>query len=400
MTIYKILVLSIMMILGLNFNVYAQSEEVSGVEISCPVYYENEQIIFKNNNDEVINTIIYDNEVYLPLNGISNLMGRQVGWNEERNCIEITEDIYNDSKIVKYLSNHYIPYTEQNITFTKEKDVRVTYNNSLVNLKDNDDYKSYIMSYNNTYYISVEPCRYLYFIDVELDNNKLYIKNNCTLQELKKEYFDLVFNENPINEIIELNTKLNNIDELDILGDYISSLYFYGESSNYFKGCRLDYNTHKYILSINPYSIKDKILNNVNSDTTNYIFEISKTIPINSSMSDVDKVKALNRWIIDNYVYDEIRAEVNLKGLIRSKYAICGGYSELFRELGEFYGLDAESVSSRIGPEGNVGAHAWNKVLINGEWVYVDVCWNDDAYNPEKYLFLTEEEMNYYHNLY
>lgn len=147
---------------------------------------------------------------------------------------------------------------------------------------------------------------------------------------------------------------------------------------------------------MNPYEVKNKILNNLGF--TDYIFEFSKNIPINTSMTDREKVRVLNRWIVDNYIYDERKAAYNFKDLVKTNYAICGGYSCLFRELGEFFGLDTESVTGSFMDGNELVYHAWNKVLIDNEWLYLDTCWNDDNPNVEEYLFLTEEEINNCHS--
>lgn len=228
--IYKVLSLSLLIILSLNFCVYAQSESGHALEVSSPIYYENEQICFKDVN----NVIIYEEELYLPVDGISSLMGIQVKWNEDRNCVEMIED----NNILKYPFSEYIEYRENNITIQKLNDVRLTYNSSLVNLKDKDGLKSYFISYNNVIYISSYSCESLFFIDIKYENNSVYITNNKVLQEMKVEFLNLVNQENPVNEVIDLNTELNTFDESHRFCDFISDVYFYGDNSFYFRSCR------------------------------------------------------------------------------------------------------------------------------------------------------------------
>ena len=53
-----------------------------------------------------------------------------------------------------------------------------------------------------------------------------------------------------------------------------------------------------------------------------------------------------------------------------------------------------------IGRDGTVGSHAWNRVWIDGGWLYVDCTWDDPVTeNGEdrlsyKYFLITEEEIS------
>ena len=53
-----------------------------------------------------------------------------------------------------------------------------------------------------------------------------------------------------------------------------------------------------------------------------------------------------------------------------------------------------------IGRDGTVGNHAWNRVWIDGGWLYIDCTWDDPVTeNGEdrlsyKYFLITEEEIS------
>ena len=55
-----------------------------------------------------------------------------------------------------------------------------------------------------------------------------------------------------------------------------------------------------------------------------------------------------------------------------SKYAICQDYAELFQSICIRLGIPCETISGSAG-----GSHAWNKVYIDGQWLYMDCTWDD-----------------------
>ena len=380
------ILLFIIMLSSIN-TVYAESLIVNGEEIVYPIYYNNTEIVFKDNNGKRVNPIIYKEKLYLPVRAIANMMGYDVSWNANRNSVEINEGD-------KFLINtpNLEPRNERkNIELKEVKDIRITYNGTLMNLKNEDGLKEFLLSYNGSTYLSVYNCKYLFFVDVELKENKIVITDNKELQSLKTEFFDLI-NQN-IKTEVKLKTEIEKFETIELFCDYISDIYFYGDDGFFFYRCSLKKSEDGYIIYSRPFEVKERI--NKNIGLTDYVFEVSKKIPIKSTMTDIEKVKVLNKWIVDNYYY--ACGNRLFKDLIKSNYAVCGGYALLFEELGEFFGLDVETEGGFITPKGKTASHAWNKVLINNEWKYVDVCWNDGR-NIEKYLLLSEQEMYKYHN--
>jgi len=92
-----------------------------------------------------------------------------------------------------------------------------------------------------------------------------------------------------------------------------------------------------------------------------------------------------------------------------SHLAVCEGYSRLMRAMGEAAGLDVAYVvgNARILLRDSEGVgHAWNAVQIDGEWLLMDLTWDDakpspgsDASAPPKttYLFTPPSLFGYGH---
>ena len=374
-------------IMSLTNVVYGETVLIKGDIVSYPIYYNNNEIVFKDSSDKVVYPIIYQEKLYLPIRGVANMMGCNVSWNSDRNSVEINEG----GKILINTPDLDRENERKNIELKQVKDTRITYNDTLINLKNEDGRKDFFLSYNGSTYLSAYNCKYLFFIEVELKDNKVVITDNKELQGLKTEFFDLLSQN--IKTEVKLKTEVEKFETIELFCDNISDIYFYGDDKFFFYRCSLNKSEDGYIIYSRPFEVKERM--NKHIGLTDYVFEVAKKIPIKTTMTDIEKVKVLNKWIVDNYYY--ACGNRLFKDLIKSDYAVCGGYALLFEELGEFFGLDVEIEGGFITPKGETVCHAWNKVLINNEWKYVDVCWNDGK-NIEKYLLLSEQEMYKYHN--
>ena len=80
--------------------------------------------------------------------------------------------------------------------------------------------------------------------------------------------------------------------------------------------------------------------------------------------------------------------------------AVCEGYAETFDFFMYILGIEHELV---IGKAGRL--HAWNRVLLDGNWLYVDCTWDDPIGGPKdtirrKYFLCTRKEMDKDHKMY
>ncbi|KAF7315626.1 TGc domain-containing protein [Mycena indigotica] len=113
--------------------------------------------------------------------------------------------------------------------------------------------------------------------------------------------------------------------------------------------------------------------------------------------SETEKARAIFYWLHCNIVYDvdsffsgNISAS-SPEQTLRSGLAVCDGYAGLFSELASLCGLQAHKVTgfgkgygyqplspgSHAPPESS--NHAWNCVLLDGEWRLIDACWGAGA---------------------
>ncbi len=137
---------------------------------------------------------------------------------------------------------------------------------------------------------------------------------------------------------------------------------------------------------------------------------------IDEDMSELDKVKVIYDWIVNEVEYDYAAAESNLdddstynynafylEGVFNDKRAVCDGKSKAFALLCGMEGIRSMRIVGRVSGSG----HAWNKVLVdaNGdgerEWYVVDTTWGDASdgsktcteYLTYKYFLITDADI-------
>ncbi|QJU55752.1 DUF2510 domain-containing protein [Herbiconiux sp. KACC 21604] len=118
-------------------------------------------------------------------------------------------------------------------------------------------------------------------------------------------------------------------------------------------------------------------------------------------MTAADKVTALNDWLVSNAEYDdaafaEMQAQQaipvgrepawNATGTLLLGTGVCASYSYAFNALANAAGVETVVVSGDVF---SGGAHAWNKVLVDGTWLAVDTTWNDGG-DPSAYLMIPD----------
>jgi hypothetical protein len=158
---------------------------------------------------------------------------------------------------------------------------------------------------------------------------------------------------------------------------------------------------------------------NIYSDPNAYL---AKLVDYLSGLSDDPFIvaKLIHDWITDNIAYDttsffsgNVTAQ-NVFETVRSKKAVCQGYSELFEYMARTAGFEVSVISgysrgfgySPLNAENFGDAnHAWNGVWIDGAWYLLDCTWDAGGavgrtfrkdYST-KYLFLEPERMLFTH---
>jgi hypothetical protein len=110
---------------------------------------------------------------------------------------------------------------------------------------------------------------------------------------------------------------------------------------------------------------------------------------IRPATDDIEKIRALFRWITANIHYDNqstgssVIHFTNPNDVLKIRSAVCSGYATLFESLGRAAGLEVRQISGFAKGYGyTVGDsvitppnHTWNAVRLNEEWYLLDATW-------------------------
>lgn len=137
--------------------------------------------------------------------------------------------------------------------------------------------------------------------------------------------------------------------------------------------------------SVNAASIDEKELYKASVPMVEYSVS-SKAVPgfktvTSGKSSDLDKVSAVYDEIVKNYSYDMDKA-ASVKGdyvpviddVYNAKKGICYDYAALVGGALRSQGIPTRLVMGYV-PEITV-YHAWNEILVNGEWISVDATYD------------------------
>ena len=118
------------------------------------------------------------------------------------------------------------------------------------------------------------------------------------------------------------------------------------------------------------------------------ILEVLDGIPAlaDGTLSDYDRELALHDWMIDWAEYDPGALSNNPRGeplpdndnpygFLTGKKGICRGYASTFHLLMDLSGIACVTVDGTS--HAGTAEHAWNLVMLDGDWYAVDVTWDD-----------------------
>ncbi len=132
----------------------------------------------------------------------------------------------------------------------------------------------------------------------------------------------------------------------------------------------------------------------------NQVVESVERQYLTQNMTTEEKIKAIHDYIINTTQYDKERSDKKVKkyhsdtayGALVEHKAICGGYSDAMKLFLDRMGLENYKIASEN--------HIWNLVHINGEWLHLDLTWDDpitdtgeDVLEYSYFLITTEELM-------
>ena len=110
---------------------------------------------------------------------------------------------------------------------------------------------------------------------------------------------------------------------------------------------------------------------------------------ITPDMDAFTRAKVINQYLCNHMEYD-INYYTTRDAILLGR-GRCQGYANAYKNLMKAAGIETDYVRGYV--YGANGTHAWNRLLINGVYYYVDVTWNDTTGQNNRYLLLSESDM-------
>ena len=123
---------------------------------------------------------------------------------------------------------------------------------------------------------------------------------------------------------------------------------------------------------------------------------------LNPGMSEFERELYIHDYIVKNCVYDKKKSDkynrYTIYGCLVEQSAVCEGYKNAFQQLLAYCGIKSYGVSGSFEDSGNID-HVWNAVLIEGDYYYTDVTWDDEEdIVMYDYFNLTTKELSHTHS--
>lgn len=120
----------------------------------------------------------------------------------------------------------------------------------------------------------------------------------------------------------------------------------------------------------------------VNIQLNNIISQLIKP-----NMSELEKVIAINDYLIARYDYDETLKSNNAYTALMTGKTTCQGYSMTAYKMFTLAGIKNRIIVGTL----NGGSHAWNYVQVGGTWYHLDITSNDTT--KDKYFLVSDDFM-------
>ncbi len=114
-----------------------------------------------------------------------------------------------------------------------------------------------------------------------------------------------------------------------------------------------------------------------------------------------EKIKSIHQYIINHIAYDREKAKIVEKGYLpniddtfATQKGICQDYSVLFAAMARSLGIKTKLVKG-YASYAPTTYHAWNEVLLEGEWITIDTTYDTNLYKNGRTIELGKNRQNY-----
>lgn len=143
-------------------------------------------------------------------------------------------------------------------------------------------------------------------------------------------------------------------------------------------GVRSD-GTYAALLSYTDYPTEAK--QKENKEALNYFYQVAWDLrEATDEMTDREKVVYLADWIHSHITERVVGLEGQPATRLMSRVADCDGHASLFHVFATFCGIPTKEVMGTW----KGGNHAWNRVFVDGEWLFADAVSNQTLFSADE----------------
>ncbi len=169
----------------------------------------------------------------------------------------------------------------------------------------------------------------------------------------------------------EYSECLNDINAISTNTEILTHINNFVSPFNNFKDIKVIYDeAGEVTIEVNK-SYNENLVNQISVQIDLIISKI-----ITDDMEIADQILAVHDYIINNTKYDVDRINNIIKynsniaaGPLLEGYGICGGYADAMALFLNKWNVPNFKVAS--------SSHVWNALLINGQWLHLDLTWDD-----------------------
>lgn len=197
-----------------------------------------------------------------------------------------------------------------------------------------------------------------------------------------------------------------------LAADYDLDTYVYGHLENWDAEFKIDYYNKDVLDVIKEIAKKDdyltislsklvyerkgsdatvKVTYKTTKEQEEYVTdELTKAVNsiIKENMTDYDKVKAINKYLVDRFEYDKSLTSTTAYSALTTGKTVCQGYALAAYKMIKMAGIENRIV---VGTLDGV-PHGWNLVKLNDKWYQLDVT-NNDAVGSYKYFLKNDNTL-------
>lgn len=116
---------------------------------------------------------------------------------------------------------------------------------------------------------------------------------------------------------------------------------------------------------------------------------------LNNDRSEIENIYSIYKFVKNYITYEsnlDTLNELNISEILKTQKGVCDEYVNLFNEFMKYIGYDVKYVSGYIYERKEFEPHAWSEVRINGEWIPIDLTFNEFGFLNQNHIAFNKDE--------